>query len=151
MLGTTPYRIEMFVSEVDIPKVILGQTGSIMLDAFRGKPLPLRVGFIDTAATDKDGVPKYRVKLDFLSPPDGLKVGMTGDAEITTGERINVISVPLRSIIESATGATLVRVLKKDGVTFEERAVTMGMQGQGGGTEVTGVNEGDVVIVLIKQ
>ncbi len=78
MLGTSPYRIEMFVSEVDIPKVKLSQTGSITLDAFRGLPIALRVGSIDTAATDKDGVPKYRIKLDFLSPPEGLKVGMTG-------------------------------------------------------------------------
>ncbi len=151
MLGNSPYRIEMFVSEVDIPKVVLGQTGSITLDAFRGMPISLRVGTIDTAFTDKDGVPKYRVKLDFLTPPEGFKVGMTGDAEITTGERKNVITVPLRSVIESASGSFIVRVRKDDGVNFEERAVTTGMEGQGGSLEVTGVNEGEVVIVLIKE
>lgn len=150
MLGNTPYRIEMFVSEVDIPKVKLGQTGSVTLDAFRGQPLTLRVGNIDTAATDKDGVPKYRVKLDFLSPPEGLKVGMTGDADITTGKREDVVTVPLRSVIESASGS-IVRVLKEDGVTFEERPVTTGMEGLGGDVEVTGIEQGETVIVLIKQ
>lgn len=151
LLGTSPYRIEMFVSEVDIPKVKLGHTGSITLDAFRGQPFPLRVGSIDTASTDKDGVPKYRIKMDFITVPEGLKVGMTGDAEIITGERKDVITVPLRSVIESSSGSSLVRVLNKDGVTYEERAVTTGMEGQGGGLEVTGVNEGETVIVLIKQ
>lgn len=151
MLGTSPYRIEMFVSEVDIPKVKLNQTGSITLDAFRGQPITLRVGSIDTAATDKDGVPKYRIKLDFLSPPEGLKVGMTGDAEVTTGEKKDVVSVPLRSVIESASGSSAVRVLQEDGVTFDLRNVTTGMEGQGGGIEVSGVTEGETVIVLIKQ
>ncbi len=151
MLGTSPYRIEMFVSEVDIPKVKLNQTGSITLDAFRNQPITLRVGSIDTAATDKDGVPKYRIKLDFLSPPEGLKVGMTGDAEVTTGERKDVVTVPLRSVIESASGSSAVRVLKEDGVSFDLRTVTTGMEGLGGDIEVGGITEGETVIVLIKQ
>jgi len=151
MLGTSPYRIEMFVSEVDIPKVKLAQTGSVTLDAFRGMPITLRVGNIDTAASNKDGVPKYRIKLDFLSPPEGLKVGMTGDAEVTTGEKKDVVTVPLRSVIESASGSSAVRVLKDDGVSFDLRSVTTGMEGLGGNIEVVGVMEGETVIVLIKQ
>lgn len=151
MLGISPYRIEIFTSEVDIPKIVLGQSGSITLDAFRGTPLPLRVSEIDAAATDKDGVPKYRVKLDFISPPDGLKVGMTGDADITTGSRTGVVSVPLRAVVENEDGKEIVRVLKEDSITYDERPVTTGMEGEGGIVEVTGVNEGDVVIVLIKK
>ena len=54
MLGDSPYRIEMFVSEVDIPKVKLGQSGSIKLDAFQNKRFDLKVNDIDSAATDKD-------------------------------------------------------------------------------------------------
>lgn len=151
MLGISPYRIEMFTSEVDIPKVYLGQSGSIVLDAFRNDPFALVVGEIDAAATDKDGVPKYRVKMDFLKPVDTLKVGMTGDAEITTGMRSDVVSVPLRAVIEREDGTHYVRVLNADGVTFEERTVTTGIEGEGGNVEVTGIEEGEMVIVLIKQ
>jgi HlyD family secretion protein len=153
MLGNSPYRIEMFVSEVDIPKVVLGQTGSIKLDAFPNTPFALHVSDVDTAATDKDGVPKYRVKLDFIERPDTLKVGMTGDAEITTGLRENVVSVPLRSVLERDTGSgsKYVRVLKSNGKGFDERTVTTGMEGAGGNVEVNGVKEGETVIVLIKQ
>lgn len=150
MLGDSPYRVEMFVSEVDIPKVSIAQSGSITLDAFRGMPLALRVGSIDTAATDKDGVPKYRVKLDFTAPPEGLKVGMTGDADITTGERKNVIFVPIRAVVESETGSTIVRVLGRNGVSIEERRVTTGIEAASS-IEVTGVTEGETVIVLIKK
>ncbi|MSR67475.1 efflux RND transporter periplasmic adaptor subunit [Candidatus Peribacteria bacterium] len=151
MLGESPYRIEMFVSEVDIPKVKFAQTGSIKLDAFRSIEFALKVSEIDSAATDKDGVSKYRVKLDFLVSNDGLKVGMTGDGEITTGMRTDVVSVPLRSVLETETGSKLVRILRTDGKSFDARTVTTGMEGVGGNVEVTGVKEGDVVVVLIKQ
>lgn len=148
MLGNTPFRIEMFVSEVDIPKVSIGQSGSILLDAFRDSRFPLRVSEIDSAATDKDGVPKYRVKLDFVNLTKELKVGMTGDGEIVTGFRSGVISVPARSIVERGSGS-VVRI-QKDG-KIEERSVTTGMEGEGGALEVNGVSEGETVIVLEKK
>lgn len=87
LLGESPYRVEMFVSEIDIPKVKLAQSGSIALDAFRDAALPLRVGDVASAATDKDGVSKYRVRLDFARPDGDAKIGMTGDAAIVTGAR----------------------------------------------------------------
>jgi len=150
LVGSSPYRIEMFVSEIDIPKIQLTQTGSIELDAFRGTQFKLRVGQIDTTSTDVDGVSKYRVKLDFQYPHDELKIGMTGDAEIVTGMKAGVVSVPLRAVIENEKGEKVVRV--KNGEEIEERVVVTGMEGEGGEVEVvSGIEEGDTVIVLTKQ
>lgn len=151
MLGNSPYRIEMFVSEIDIPKVRLAQTGSVKLDAFPDKRFALRVNEIDSAATDRDGVSKYRVKLDFVYPHDELKIGMTGDADITTGFRADIVSVPLRAVIGKDDGTKFVRILKADGKSFDEATVTTGMEGEGGNVEVTGVGLGATVIVLIKN
>lgn len=149
MLGTSALRVEMFVSEIDIPKVQLSQSGSIELDAFRGTLQKLRVTQVDAAPTNKDGVNKYRVKLDFLAPPAGLKVGMTGDASIMTGMRTNVLSVPQRSVLDRDDGTHYVRVLT--GQTATEQTVTTGMEGGSGDVEIlTGVKEGDTVIVLTK-
>ncbi|MFA5800215.1 MAG: efflux RND transporter periplasmic adaptor subunit [Candidatus Peribacteraceae bacterium] len=150
MLGNTPYRIEMFVSEVDIPKVKPSQSGSIKLDAFPDRRFKLHVNEIDTAATDKDGVPKYRIKLDFVFPHDDLKVGMTGDTEIVTGLKADVVGVPLRSVLEKENGRKIVRILGKNGKSFTEQSVTTGMEGESGNVEVTGVKEGETVVVLIK-
>ncbi len=149
MLGTTPYRIELYVAEVDIPLIQTSQSGSIELDAFPGVLDALRVSEIDEAATDRDGVPKYRVKLDFASPREELRVGMTGDCEIVTGRRTDVLSVPRRAVIENAEGETVVRLLV-DGEVLE-KSVTMGMEGSDGEVEVEGVDEADIVIVLIKE
>ncbi len=150
MLGNSPYRIEMFVSEVDVPKVKTTQSGSIELDAFRGTNFQLRVSEIDPAATDRDGVPKYRVKLDYVYPHDELKIGMTGDAVIVTGVKKDVISVPLRAVLERDDGTQYVRVIGEDG-TIEEKTVSTGLEGESGSVEVTGIEEGENVIVLEKS
>lgn len=151
MLGVSPYRIEMFVSEIDIPKVQMTQSGSIELDAFPGVNYALKVTDIDPAATLKDGVSKYRIKLDFVHPHEELKIGMTGDAEVITGERKDVVSVPRRAVIEDDEGRDIVRVLHDDG-EVEERQVVTGIEGSTGDIEViSGIQEGEVVIVLEKN
>ncbi|TSC59064.1 MAG: RND family efflux transporter MFP subunit [Candidatus Peregrinibacteria bacterium Greene0416_62] len=149
MLGTSPYRIELYVAEVDIPLIVVSQSGSIELDAFPGVFDSLRVSEIDEAATDRDGVSKYRVKLDFAFPREELRIGMTGDTEIITGMRLDVLSVPRRSVIENDDAETVVRVLLNGEAT--EMPITMGMEGSEGEVEVEGVEEGDVVIVLEKN
>lgn len=150
MLGDSPYRIEMYVSEIDVPKIQVTQTGSVELDAFRGTNFKLRVSEVDTAATDRDGVPKYRVRLDFVYRHDELKIGMTGDARIVTGVEQDVVSVPLRAVLERDDGTNYVRVMDEDG-SIEERTVVTGLEGEGGSVEVTGIEEGETVIVLEKK
>lgn len=148
MLGASPYRIEMFVSEIDIPKVQITQSGSIQLDAYRGTNFKLQVSEIDSAPTNQSGVNKYRIRLDFRYPHDELKVGMTGDAEIYTGMRKDVVSVPLRSVITSGD-KKVVRIMK-DG-TVEERQVVTGMEAANGSVEiVSGVGSGETIVVLQK-
>lgn len=150
LLGASPYRIEMYVSEVDIPKVQLSQSGSVELDAFRGTDFALRVSEIDTAPTNQSGVNKYRVRLDFVYAHDIFKIGMTGDAEIATGMRNDVVSVPLRSVIKNDKGESIVRILNAD-QTVTEKPVTTGMEGMDGNVEiVSGIEEGETVIVLIQ-
>ena len=151
MLGDSPYRVEMFISEIDIPKVMISQTGSIELDAFKGEPFLLNVTELDPVSTDKDGVPKYRSKLDFAEQNDGIRIGMTGDAEIYTDFMEDVISIPGRAVYRGEEGENMVRILTEDG-EVEEREVLIGMEGEGGDVEViVGVDEGENVIVLIKD
>ena len=151
MLGESPYRIEMYVSEIDVPKIQLNQSGSVKLDAFPGEYFTLKVSQIDASSTDRDGVSKYRVRLDFLEQKESerVKLGMTGDAMIITGFTNDVTYVPIRSVLERDDGTKYVRVLK-DGA-IEERTVQTGMEGEGSTIETLGVQEGETVIVLVKE
>ena len=149
MLGASPYYIEMYVAEIDIPKVRLSQSGSVELDAFPGTLFPLQVAEIDPAASDVDGVSKYLVKLDFLEFDEGFKIGMTGDAEIYTQSREGIIMVPSRAIVPDEDGDDAVRILKENG-TVEMRKVKTGLEGTTDVEAVEGVEEGEIIIVLIK-
>ncbi len=152
MLGDSPYRIEMYVSEIDIPKIQLAQSGSVKLDAFPGEFFTLRVGQIDSSSTDRDGVSKYRARLDFINQAESkrVKLGMTGDAMIITGFSEDVIYVPIRAVLERDDRTEYVRILKSNG-EIEERTVQIGMEGEGSTIEVLGVEEGETIIVLVKE
>lgn len=152
MLGEAPYRIEMYVSEIDVTKIQQSQSGSVKLDAFPGEFFTLKVSQLDDSSTDRDGVSKYRVRLDFLDQVESqrVKLGMTGDAMVITGFSKDVIYVPIRAVLEQDDGSEYVRVLKDDG-TIEERVVQTGMEGEASTIEVLGVEEGETVVVLIKE
>jgi RND family efflux transporter MFP subunit len=150
MLGESPYRIEMFVSEIDIPKVILEQESEVELDAFPGEPFPLNVAEVDPAATIKDGVPKYRVKLDFTGEISNLKIGMTGDTDIVTGGREDVLMIPSRAVLERDSGSFYVRVLKDDGIV-EEKEVKTGLEGSMDIEIISGLEESEEIVVLMKK
>ncbi len=150
MLGASPYRVEMHVAEIDIPRVKLTQTGSIDLDAFPDEEFVITVSEIDPTATDVDGVSKYRVKLDFPAQDDRLKIGMTGDAEIYTDFREDVVIIPGRAVFINDEGEDIVKLF--DGDEVEERKVKIGMEGEGGDVEVVeGVEDGETIILLIKD
>lgn len=151
MLGESPYRIEIYASEIDIPKIAYTQTGILTLDAYPGEEFALSVTEIDPAATLVDGVPKYRVKLDFVggSPEETFKIGMTGDVDILTASRADVVYVPGRAVLYRETGDRFVRILVKGDI--EERDVRIGMETDVSIEIVEGVGEGEVVVVLVKE
>ena len=150
ILGNSPFRVEMFVSEVDVPKLVQAQSGSIELDAFPDTEYKAHVSELDTAPTLVDGVSKYRVKLDFVYPHEEFKIGMTGDVTVVTGERNGIVFVPGRSVLEK-DGKRVVRILSADRKKVTEQEVTLGMEGQSGDVEVTkGLSGGETVVVLEK-
>ncbi len=150
VLGNSPFRIEMNVSEVDVPKLQETQSGTITLDAFPEKPYQIRVSEVEAAPTLVDGVSKYKIKLDFVYPHDELKIGMTGDATVITGERKNVVSIPGRSVVEKDS-KKYVRVLGADDAKPDEQEVVLGMEGQSGDVEViSGLRGGEAIVVLEK-
>lgn len=149
MLGASPFRVEMFLSEVDIPKIQLSQSGSIELDAFPEVNYALRVASIEPGPTKIDGVSKYRVSLSFVYPHEEFKIGMTGDAEIVTGERKDVILAPVRAVIQKNGEGKIVRILENGNVV--EKLVTAGMESDTDVEIVSGLSEGETVVVLIKQ
>ena len=148
MIGTETYTIEAQVSEADISRVAVGQTASITLDAY-GDDIQFHgiVAAKHPAETRIQDAVYYQISVEVKPAGKDVKPGMTANVTIKTGERQNVLVIPLRAVRTSSNGKRkTVRVLE-NGVA-REQSVELGLKGDEGRVEVTsGLSEGQRVIV----
>lgn len=150
VMSEAKLEIETFVPEVDVTKLSLEDEASVTLDAYdEGEIFKARVVGIDPAETIIDGVSTYKIKLQFEQEDERIKSGMTANIEVLADKRENAISIPQRAVI-SKNGDKIVRVL--GGGEVKEVKVETGLKGSNGTIEIiSGVNEGDTVIVFIEE
>jgi HlyD family secretion protein len=152
VMSDANYEIEAHVAEVDIANLKLSDTALVTLDAYgNDKEFTATVVEIDPAETVIDGVPTYKTVLQFNTEDDSIKSGMTANVDITTNRIENALSVPQRAVLRS-NGDKIVRVLQENEIDYEEKIVQTGLRGSEGNIEIlSGLNEGDIVIVSIKN
>ena len=144
------FELEALVVEADIANLEVGDKGSLLLDAY-GEDVLFEAIVIDInpAAELIEGVANYRITLAFIKDDERIRAGMTADLDIITAERENAISIPQRAVIFKDNIKT-VRLLEDD--VLREVVVKTGITGERGRIEIiSGVNEGDVVVTVIKK
>lgn len=149
--GDTNFEVEVLISEADIAKVKNGNKVEITFDAF-GDELKFSgvLNSIEPAQTEVQGVIYYKANIVFDPKGNEIKAGMTANVIIVSAEKENALIVLNRAIIQKADTGKFIRVLKNNLVT--ENKVETGLKGDSGEVEVlSGVNEGDVVVVSIKE
>jgi len=160
MLGENNFEIEALISEADIAKINIGDFAGITLDAF-GEEADFQgsVDFIEPAETVIQDVIYYKVRVAFgklnsgngeAGAMNGLKSGMTANVVITTEKKENVLIIPSRAIIDKNGDGKFARILA-NGI-IEERAVALGLRGDGGMTELlSGAKEGENVVTYVSE
>ena len=151
VISNGQYKVEAYVPEADIAKIALNDSADITLDAYGSDTIfKATVTSIDPAETILEGVPTYKVTLQFDQKDDRIRSGMTANTDILTHEKDGVLTVPSRAIIDDS-GKKSVRVLNKDGKTFASVSVEVGLKGSEGTTEIiSGVTEGQKVVTYVK-
>ncbi|MCB9798758.1 efflux RND transporter periplasmic adaptor subunit [Candidatus Nomurabacteria bacterium] len=155
IISKANYQIEANVPEVDIAKVKLDDKGEVDLDAYGSDEIfEVKVVAIDPAETIVDGVPTYKVTFEFVENDAKIKSGMTANIDLLAARKEDVVSLPGRTILRK-NGSQFVRVLKTNGqgeTQVVEQEVQTGLRGTGGNTEIlSGVNEGDEIVVYVEQ
>ncbi len=146
MISDGGFKIESYVPEINIASIAVGNPARITLDAYgEDTPFDAAVALIDPAETVRDGVSTYRVTLEFTKPDERIRAGMTANVVVTTGEKENVLSIPLGAV-ETRGNESYVRVLV-DGAAVERRVTTGGTSYLGTLEIVSGLADGDTVIV----
>lgn len=146
LVGDGAAELEVFVPEVNIAYLDVGDQAVVTLDAYGADvALGATVTFIDTRATPKNGIVTYRTKLAFNDVPQGVRPGMTATITIETVSTPGVLMVPQSAVTINDTG-TFVEVLVNG--EREQREIVLGMTDTRGGVLVeSGLSFGDVVIV----
>jgi HlyD family secretion protein len=136
----------MDVGETDYANVKVGQGGGVIFDSIPGKVYPFRISEIGLSPSTQQGVVTYAVTATLVVPPDAPRPapGMNARGQIITDSKPNLLVVPPRAIRKD--GADQVVDVKRDGSVVEQK-VTTGASDNDQIEIVTGLNDGDVVVV----
>ncbi len=142
----------MFVSapidEVDAANVKAGQAGRITLDAIKGKTFAGTVKRVAPYVLELEKQARtVEVEVEFLEPPgaENLLVGYSADVEIVHAAHDNVLRIPTQTMLEGK------RVLLYQAGVLEERAVTTGLANWDQTEIVSGLNEGDQIVLTLDR
>lgn len=137
-------EVKANITEEDYPIVAVGQTVEIFFDARADVTVEGEVDRIIPQRIEGDR-PRYNIYITLNDVPDGLADGMTADSAITIQKREGVLCLP-RSIVR-ASGVDTVTLKVWVNNTIESREVTVGLRGDSNVEIVSGLNEGDQVVI----
>ena len=134
------------VDETDIAQVKLKQRAEISLDAYPAQKILGAVEQIAFEAKTVNNVTTYLVDVLPLETPDFMRAGMTANVSFQVESKKGILVIPTEAI--KLRGKTAFVLIRNDQNTEpEEREVTTGMTDGRKSEIVSGLNEGDKVLV----
>jgi macrolide-specific efflux system membrane fusion protein len=143
VLGSDGYVVNATVDDTEVGQLKQGDEVTIVPD---GATTPV-YGTVDTVglvATSTSGVATYPVTVDVTGTPTGMHVGAGASLSVVVKQVSDALVVPTTALHASGTTTT---VQLRQGDRTVSRTVTTG-QTQAGRTQIlSGLNEGDLVVV----
>lgn len=136
------------VSEVDISKIKSGQKATIIIDALPEKTFTGEVVGIDKTGEVTSSVVSYPLTIKFDTQSEGILPNMSANANIIVDKKINTLTVPSSALIKQNDSSYL-RVLKNGKLVLIP--VEVGISSEGKTEILSGISEGETVIVSIKS
>lgn len=147
IISDAEFEIDTDVPDVDIAKIKIGNEARITLDAYGDTEIfTAKAISIDPAETIIEGVPTYKVKLQFDKDDPRVKSGMTANIDIITDKKDSTLYVSQRAVY-SKNGVKFVLIRKGD--RNIETAVKTGIRDTEGNIEILeGLSEGQEVVIM---
>lgn len=145
MIENSDYEVEIFIPEMRISGINVGDEANVKLDAF-GKDTIFKavLSHIDPRETEKDGITTYRGLINFVDKNKDVRIGMTAEVEIEKEKIRDVITIPLHFILEKE-GKNYVEILNG---SLSEREIIVGEKdGKGSVLIENGLNVGDKIVI----
>ncbi len=144
--GADSLAVQAEFSEADVAGIQVGQQASVTLADHPGTAYAGTVTEIDPAGTRSGQLVRYGVQVSFTTPPADLLLGQSADVVVTTDSVPGALYVPAAAL--TSTGTDTATVVVRTGTGDATRTVTTGVDGDQGTQIVSGLNEGDVVVIV---
>ncbi len=131
------------VSEMDMPKVRVGQKAQLSVPAISGKTFTGSVIAIDTTGVTKSGVIHFPVTITLDNPSPELLTSMSTDVKIVLSEKDSVLLVPA-SAVQDNSGTSVVQVIKNG--TPTQVPVKVGLSNDTQTEILSGLSQNDTVV-----
>lgn len=135
--------ITVNLTEIDIPKVKIGNNATLMFDALPGKTYTGSIVSIDAVGAVSSGVTTYPAVIKLDTATSDIFANMSAQASIITETKDGILLVPT-SAVQTQNGQSTVRVMKNN--KPQQVQVELGTSSATQVEIISGVNEGDIVI-----
>jgi HlyD family secretion protein len=155
---------ELEVDETSIPAVKVGQQARVRIDAYPNRTFEGVVTEVGSspiqrttgAATQNEAI-KFLVKVQVQDPPEGIKPGLSVQADVLTGFRAGALTVPIQALVlrdeevkpgEKRAGPRreVEGVYVVDGGKVAFREIQTGLLGEMSMEVTDGVKEGESIV-----
>jgi RND family efflux transporter MFP subunit len=146
LLTPDALTLKMNIGETDYANIKSGQAGGVLFDSIPGRVYPFVITEIGLSPAVTQGVVTYDVKASIVIPAGAPRPapGMNARGQIITDSKPNLILIPPRAIRKK--GDEQVVDVRRGGEIVEQVVVT-GVSDNNNIEIVSGLNEGDVVVV----
>lgn len=135
--------IQVTLSEIDVPKVKVGQKATITFDSITDKTYTGIVATVDRIGTISSNVTSYTVNIKLDTKSIDVLPNMAATADIAIATKVDVLTAP-SSAVTSQSGQSVAKVLR-NGVEVDV-PVEIGISSDTNTEIVLGLTEGETVI-----
>jgi len=143
LVDTTELFVAGKVDQLDAPSLALGQAAQAVIEALPDKTWPVQLVEIGGMATKSGNSTVVSVTGKLPTDPSIL-IGYTVEMEITTASALNVLRVPISSLVESPRGWMVMKLVNG---TATPQAVTVGANSDQYAEIKSGLQEGDEIVL----
>lgn len=140
--------INAHVNQADVPRLKVGQTVEVAVEAVAGLSVTGIVERIAPQATFKNNLKGFAARVLLKSPDRRVRPGMTANVKIPVDSAANVVAVPVVAVFTEKNETTGKRerfVYVKQGEHYERRLVTLGVSDNFFAEIQAGLRAGEVV------
>ncbi len=139
LMDFSAVKIEVEVSQNDIPRISKGQPASLRVSAYPDRVFEGRVTVVNQAADSLSK--KFRIEVQVQNAELILKPNTYGDVALEVSSKDNALVIPQKAVLDGSY------VFVTDGSKVQKRDITIGLQDASLLEVVAGLSEGEQVVV----